>query len=287
MIVSALAGPAHPARVAAEHPRGGTGIRPGDGTLRFRFVARPDGAPAAGYTLISRDFPEGVPHELGMTDRGGRIALAPKFAEGLVILRLLAGNAEPMVEFPVMPGESSDEREIPIDPKPLTVTYQVQLDALRDEVIDLVAQRARLEKRMEARLQGEDLASLEQNLKEYALLPRKDVYSRRLEELKDRAAKQQAETKTAVLTKNIQARFNELQALIDRYLNDEPLANYTEALDRKKAEIAEAAKVKAGAKAARPARDPAGAAPGPDAGKTPARPAAPAGKDAAAPTQPF
>ena len=41
-----------------------------------------------------------------MTDRSGRIVLHPGFANGLVILRLLAGNVEPMVELPIMPGES-------------------------------------------------------------------------------------------------------------------------------------------------------------------------------------
>ena len=112
-----------------------------------------------------------------MTDRAGRIVLKPGFANGLVILRLVAGNAEPMTEFPVMPGESSEEREIPFDPKPLTVSYQVQLDAIRDEVVDLVALRARLEKRMEARLQGEDLAGVEEGLKEYALLPPREQFA--------------------------------------------------------------------------------------------------------------
>ena len=53
---------------------------------------------------------------------------------------------------------------------PLSIGYQVQLDALRDEIIDLVARRSRLEKRMEARLQGDDLEGLQQALKEYVLL---------------------------------------------------------------------------------------------------------------------
>jgi peptidoglycan hydrolase CwlO-like protein len=47
-----------------------------------------------------------------------------------------------------------------------------------------------------------------------------------------------------VLTKNIQAQCNELQALIDRYLDDEAFTTYTEALDRKRAERAEEAKAK-------------------------------------------
>jgi hypothetical protein len=299
-IVSALRDPLTQ-RVSRPNTLAALGIKPGNSTLRLRFVTRPDSAPAAGYTLISRTLPDGVPHELGMTDRGGRIALKPGFADQLVILRLLAGNAEPMVEFPIMPGESSDLREIPIDPKAMTVTYQVQLDALRDEVIDLVAQRARLEKRMEARLQGEDLAALELSLKEYALLPRKDVYAKRLTDLKDQAGKEQTQSKTAVLTKNIQARFTELQALIDRYLDDEAFTAYGEALDRKRAERGEAAKA-AKAKSARtaPPSSPAAQQAGgdqqpsrvsPRAG-TPGRAAVPPGKadrpaDAKPPAEPF
>ena len=62
--------------------------------------------------------------------------------------------------------------------------------------------------------------------------------------MKEQATRQQAETKTRVLSPNLQARFSELQALIDRYLDNEALQTYTESLDRKRAERAEAAKSK-------------------------------------------
>jgi hypothetical protein len=251
------------------------GLKPGNSVSRYRFLTRPDLAPAAGYTLTARTVPEGLPHEAGITDRAGRIVLKPGFAQGLVILRLVAGNAEPMTEFPAMPGESSAERDIPFDPKPFTVGYQVRLDALRDEVVDLVALRARLEKRMEARLQGDDLAGVEEGLREYAQLPPRKQFADQLAKLKEQATRQQAESKTPVLTKNIQAQFNELQALIDRYLDDEAFTSYTEALERKRAEKAAAAetseketarrKVAAARPAAEPA-PPAAAAPGPTAG---------------------
>jgi hypothetical protein len=242
-IVSALRDPLTQ-RVSRPNTLAALGIKPGKGAVRLRFFTRAGNAPAAGYTLTARAVPDGLPHELGMTDRAGRITLKPGFAKGLVVLRLLAGNSEPMVEFPLMPGETSDERDIAVDPKPLTVAFQVQLDALRDEVVDLVALRARLEKRMEARLQGEDLAGVEEGIKDYALLPPRELFAEQLKKLKERAASEQAERKTAVLTKNLQAQFNELQALIDRYLDDEALSSYTEALDRKRVEKGEKAKAK-------------------------------------------
>ena len=74
-----------------------------------------------------------------MTDRGGRIVLKPGFADGLVILRLLAGNVEPVREFPIMPGESSEERTIPFDPRYQCVALEAEVDSLRDEVVDLIA----------------------------------------------------------------------------------------------------------------------------------------------------
>ncbi|WP_165219310.1 hypothetical protein [Aquisphaera insulae] len=234
-IVSALRDPLTQ-RVSRPNSLAAIGIKPGRSPILLRFLTRGDQAPAAGYTLTSRAVPDGHPQEIGMTDRAGRITLKPEFAPGLVILRLLAANAEPMVEIPIMPGEGGDERDIPFDPKPLTVSYQVKLEALRDEVIDLVAIRSRLEKRLEARLQGEDYEAIEQGLKEYSTLPRRDIFAQKLEALKNQAAKEEASSKTAVLTKNVQARFNELQALIDRYLADDAFAGYTDALERKRAE---------------------------------------------------
>ena len=205
------------------------GIKPGNSPLRLRFVTFKDKTPGAGYTLTARPVPNGTTRELGMTDRGGRIVLKPGFADGLVILRLLAGNVEPVREFPIMPGESSEERTIPFDPKYQCVALEAEVDSLRDEVVDLIALRARLEARMKARLEGEDWEGLEEAVKEFDRLTPRDEYAKQLAELKERAAQQQAETKVAILTKTAQAQINDLQAMIDRYLDDEAIKAYREA----------------------------------------------------------
>jgi hypothetical protein len=269
-IVSALRDPLTQ-RVSRPNTLAALGIKPGSSEIRFRFVTRADHLPAAGYTLFARQVPDGLPSELGTTDRSGSIVLKPGFAPSLVVLRLVAGGKEPLVEFPIMPGESSDLREIPVDPRPLAVSLQVQLDALRDEVIDLVAMRARLEKQMASRLeaepfQPEDGAAVEQTIKEFLALPGRDGFADRLTRLREQAQRQQAETKSPVLTKSIQTSFNELQALIDRYLDNEVINSYTEAFDRKRAEQAEAAQAAnqrpsnaAGASSPPPASAPRGA----------------------------
>ncbi len=236
-------------RMSRPNSLAGLGIKPGNTPVKLRFATKPDLVPAAGYTLTARRVPDGQPRELGTTDRGGRIVLQPGFADGLVILRLLAGDVEPMVELPIMPGESRpDEQPIAFDPKPETVALESRVDSLRDEVVDLVAQRARLEARMKSRLDGEDWNGLDGTLKEFAKLTPRDQFSQRLAKLKDDAAHQQADLKRPILTRTAQAQVSDLQSMIDRYLDDETYMAYADALERARGE--QGAKEKEAAKKA-------------------------------------
>jgi hypothetical protein len=208
------------------------GLKPGRTATRFRFVTRPDKLPAAGSVLTARDLPDVLPREVGTTDREGRVSLAPGFTDGLVALRLLAGHIEPMVEFPAMAGETDEERTIPFEPRPQTVTLETQLDSLRDAIIDLVAVRARLEARLKARADGEDWAGVEATLKEFQRLPGRETFASRLAQLEDAAAQQQAQTRTPFLTKTAQAQITDVQVLIDRYLDDVIFRAYADSLDK-------------------------------------------------------
>lgn len=207
------------------------GLKPGKSTTRLRFLTLPDRAPAAGYVLTVRSLPDGLTRDIATTDRGGRVALPPGFADGLVMLRLIAGNEEPMLEFPLMPGTDTAERTLPaFDPKPLTVALEARLDSIRDTIVDLVATRARLEARLKARLEGEDWAGMDDTLKEFRDLPPRDRLADQVTTLKDEATRQQAESKRPVLTKTAQARLSDVQNLIERYLDDEAFTAYSDAL---------------------------------------------------------
>ena len=211
------------------------GIKPGKSPTRLRFLTLPDKAPAAGYVLSARNFPDGVPRSVGTTDRQGRITVDPTPFDGLVVLRLLAGGTEPMIEFPFMPGDSGEERTIPpFDPKPGAVALEAQLDSLRDAVIDLVAVRARLESRLKARFDGEDWAGAAEALADFRKLPPREKMADALKGLRDDATRRQTTTKTAILTKTAQAQFADLQALIDRYLDDEAFKSFADSLDKMK-----------------------------------------------------
>jgi len=260
------------------------GLKPGESPTRLRFVTKPDKGPAAGFTLTARLVPDGQPRELGTTDRSGRIVLQPGFADGLVILRLLAGYIEPLVELPMMPGETTEEQEILVDPLPLTVALEAQIDSLRDEVIDLVAIRARLESRMKARLDGEDWNGLAESVKEFSKLPPRDEFAQKLTKLTEEATKQQAATKKAILTRTAQAQINDLQSLIDRYLDDDAFKAYTEALEQATAPAGGKTKG-ASTKSARPksAATPSKAGPAPSAQPKAGAAAGPGNRDAAEP----
>ena len=250
-IVSAFRDPLSQ-RIARPNTLAALGIKPGESALRLRFVDKATKGPAAGYMLTERPAPDGPVRDVGMTDRSGRITVEPGPTRGVVKLRLLAGDSEPLAEFPMMPGESAEEREIAVDPLPLASKYQVQLDALRDSIVDQVALRGRLERLMEARLQGEDWRGLEALLKEYNLLPSPASFSEALRKLKEEAVKVSYEaTKTVVLTRHLQAEFDEIQGLIDGYLGDEAARSYEEALAARKKNAAEPA-----SKAARPLEAP-------------------------------
>jgi hypothetical protein len=212
------------------------GVKPGSIATRFRYLYASDKTPAAGYILTARTVPDGPLLELGITDREGRVSIPPGFASGLVIFRLLAANIEPVDEFPAMPGETVEERPVLINPKPATVTLETELNSLRDELIDLVATRARLQARFEARAQGEKWDEVEELLNEYGKLTPRDEYVTRLAKLKDDAARQQAETKTAILTRTALGLITDTQALIDRYLDDSMYKEYVDALARFKAD---------------------------------------------------
>lgn len=276
-IVSALSDP-FTKRIARPNSLAAIAIKPGASPVRLRFTCKPDGAPASGYSLTSRSPGQVEARELGSTDRSGRITLRPGFASSIVVLRLIAGRVEPLVEFPMMPGESGEERVIPVDPLPRTVALEATVDALRDQVVDLIALRARLEARMKARLEGEDWDGLAEAIEEFKTLPPREKFADTLTKLKDGAAHEQAETKKAVLTRTAQAELADIQSTIDRYLDDDLFKAYVDALERGRSGAAKKAVVKGAAKPGQPTPTPvpAVAAPAPQPAAPAPAPSAPA-----------
>ena len=139
---------------------------------RFRFFTRADNGPAAGYTLTARAVPEGLPHELGMTDRAGQDRRSSRDSpRGWSSSGWWPATSEPMVEFPVMPGESVRGAGHPDRSQAADrgLPGSARRHPRRGGRPGGPAGEAR--EADGGRLQGEDLAGVEQGLKEYALLP--------------------------------------------------------------------------------------------------------------------
>jgi hypothetical protein len=277
-IISSLGDPLSK-RVVGKNRLIALGLKPSSVATRFRFVTGPpDNRPAAGYTLTVRRLPDGQRKDVGTTDRDGRIVLPPGFADGLVMFRLLAGGLEPVVEFPSMPGETTIERPIRIRSLPSTVTLESRLNALKDEIVDQVAVRKRLETRLKSRFDAQQYEEVKGLLKEYSILRKRDAYVERLTKMREEAEREQRETKKPVLTRTAQAQVADAEALIMRYIDDEIFAAYERGL-KEAQELAQSEAKKAAEKQARlkalaatkpampkPAATPAPAAP-PPAGK--------------------
>lgn len=232
-VVSGLRQPL-PRQVAGRYRLVALGLKPADVPSRFRFLAGDDERqiPVAGYVLTSRGIRDRITTEVGTTDREGRITLPPKFSNSLVMLRLLAAGVEPLREFPVLPGETTDERVIPVEPRPDAVTLEFRLKALQDEIVDLIARRGVLEARLDARATGQAWDEVKELLDEYQqLTPRRD-FEERVARLTENAQRSQAERGVPILTRTAQAELAETRALIERYLDDEGYDAFLDAYQR-------------------------------------------------------
>jgi hypothetical protein len=218
-------------RVAGVYRLLAVGARPAPIPTRVRFVTRPpNSVPAAGYSLAVRQRKDGPERPAGTTDREGRVVLPPGAADRPLIARLLGGGVEPLVEFPILPGETADERVLRIDPLERTVALESRLDALRDELVDVIAKRARLEARIKARAEGNAWPEVKALLDEYRRLPSRKAYADRLAALREEAKREQEQAKVAVLTRTALARLDDTEGLIARYLDDEFAQAYADAL---------------------------------------------------------
>ncbi|MEO6809639.1 MAG: hypothetical protein ABI353_11060 [Isosphaeraceae bacterium] len=264
------------------------GIEPANVPTRLRFmVAGAERTPAAGYTLTARRVPDAPPREVGTTDRDGRITLPAGFADGLVVVRLLAANIEPLIEFPLMPGELIDEKTYVIEgTKSKAVAFETRLYALRDDVLDQIARRRRIEARMKARAEGDAWDEVALLLDQFRTLPSREAMQKALQTVEDEARHQQ-DPKTPILTKAAQALLADTRSMIEGYLDDDLFKAYDDALQQARARpAAAAAKPAAASKPVHPGAAAPAPAARPPAPAPAAKPAAPKPKTVV-PVNPF
>ncbi len=151
------------------------------------------------------------------------------------MLHLMGGDNEPLADLPVMPGEIRDTRPIMIDTKNLTVELETELNAIRDEVLDQIVIRKRLEKYLSFREDGDQWDEIAKLLEQFEQLPTKASFNERVTKLRDDASKKQNAGKKpiAILTRNAQKMISDTSAMIDGYLDDEIFKAFAEALAKR------------------------------------------------------
>jgi hypothetical protein len=246
------------------------GIRPSGVPSRFQFVTGPqnDRKPAAGYSVTARPAGTAVAleREVATTDRDGRVSLPPGVGAGLTLLRVVAGGIEPLVEFPMMPGEVADEQLISIDLKPQALALESELLAMRDEILDLIAARSRLDALLKTRAEGEAWDDVKALLEEYKPLLVKESFDQRLTKLETDAIALQEQLKRPVRTRTAQNLIMDTRALIERYLDSETYAAYEDGYERWLAQSGRSSTASAGTPGGTPPGAPAtGASSGPPA----------------------
>jgi hypothetical protein len=152
-----------------------------------------------------------------------------------VLVRLLAADTEPLAEFPVLPGETADERTIRVDTRNEAVALEMNVATIVDQIVDLIAQRSRLASLIDARITGNAWDEVATLLDQYRKLPPRAILEKQLATLRDEASRRQAEEKIPILTSTAQARLGEAETLIQQYLDDDLFRAFETALADAKA----------------------------------------------------
>ncbi|MFO0957230.1 MAG: hypothetical protein U0800_07145 [Isosphaeraceae bacterium] len=100
-----------------------------------------------------------------------------------------------------MPGEWVEEKVVPVDPLNKTVAIDTQLNAMRDQIVDLIAIRTRMNAGEPAPEGGfwDDIPGMLEEVRKY---PNREQYAERLARIKDDAGREQGEIRKVILTRH-------------------------------------------------------------------------------------
>jgi hypothetical protein len=181
------------------------------GPTTVRFYSRTDPtAGLAGYEVF-RLGADQASELVGVTDARGAIVLEPDHEA--VTMLLLRSDGLLLAKVPVAVGAAA-EVEVPIADDASRLRAQAELRTIREELIDLVAQRAILTARIRGKLkdgQIDDATTLMNQLNE---LPLQSTFDRRI----DAAARAYQSADPAVQTR-IDKLFSDTRSLLSRFLN--------------------------------------------------------------------
>jgi hypothetical protein len=163
------------------------GLRRPTTPAHVRFFARSNHQqPLAGYEVFRQPPGGGPPELLGVTDRAGIIAVPP--GERATTTLLLRSDGQVLAKLVVAAG-AAETIEAPIADDATRLAAQAEVQAVREELVDVVARRAIMIARVKRLLKekkGDEARDLMSELND---LPTPAVFASRIDAVRDRLPK--------------------------------------------------------------------------------------------------
>jgi hypothetical protein len=152
--------------------------------LRVRFFARSNrDQPLIGYEVFRLPAPKAAPELIGLTDRNGEIVVP--VGESPVSTLLLRSDGQVLAKLLVAPG-TAPTIDAPIADDAIRLAAQGEVQAVREELIDVVARRAILVARVQSHLKKGEGAQARALMEELTDLPTPSTFVRRMDVVHDR-----------------------------------------------------------------------------------------------------
>jgi hypothetical protein len=189
------------------------GLRTPAAPARVRFFPRsnPEGA-LAGYEVYRVSTGGGSPALLGVTDRDGLIAVP---AEGRATSTLLLRSDGQVLAKLVIAAGAVDVLQAPIADDAVRLAAQAEVQAVREELIDVVARRAIMVARVKRLLKDKDLDEARTLMSELNDLPTPAIFKSRIDQVRSRLPT----SEDPRVRQTVDLLFSSTQELLARFLD--------------------------------------------------------------------
>lgn len=195
-----------------------------DATTTIRFVAGQENRPIVGFEVVAKPQDQSAEVSIGNTDYEGRITIRPiqlstertrPTHPRILEVSLLAGRSI-LARFPLVPG-INEELTVRARLDPLLTDLSGQVLALQDEVVDVVARRALLQRELERHAEKQNLDQAKRVADTMNGLPGKVEFEEKLEAIKQNTEERARVAKRTNLGPAINRMFMQTELLIQRY----------------------------------------------------------------------
>jgi hypothetical protein len=192
-------------------------LRNSDGPTTVRFHARNDPKMAlAGYEVF-RDRQGQPPQAIGVTDRDGAIEISPA-DDSPISMVLLRSAGQVLAKVPVPTG-GDGVIEIPIADNTARLRAQAEAQAIREQLIDIVARRQIMMARVKALLKKNRVEDARKLMAELDALPGSSDFARSLDALERRIP----QTDDPTVKRTIDKLFASTRELLGKFLDRRPI----------------------------------------------------------------